>query len=42
VPYEITWEHEHVGGDLPEGAVTVARLFDLLGSESADEQKDRT
>ena len=42
VPYEITWEHEHVVGDLPEGAASVAKLIDLLGPESADEQEDRT
>jgi putative hydrolase of the HAD superfamily len=42
VPYEITWEHEHVEGDLPERAVAVARLFDLLGSETADEDGDWT
>jgi putative hydrolase of the HAD superfamily len=41
VPYKITWEQEHVEGDLPEGAVSVARLIDLLGPESADEG-DRT
>ena len=38
VPYEITWEHEHVEGDLPEGAVTVAKLFDILGYEAAPER----
>jgi putative hydrolase of the HAD superfamily len=42
MPYEITWEHEHVEGDLPDRAVTVARLFDLLGSETADENRDQT
>ncbi len=42
VAYEITWKHEYVVGDLPEGAVTVARLVDLLGPDSADEQEDRT
>ena len=42
VPYEITWEHEHVEGDLPEGADSVTRLIDLLGPESADKQEDRT
>jgi putative hydrolase of the HAD superfamily len=35
VPYEITWEHEHVEGDLREEVVTVARLSDLLDSETA-------
>jgi putative hydrolase of the HAD superfamily len=42
VPYEITWEHKHVEGALPERAVTVTRLFDLLGSESADKDGNRT
>ncbi len=41
IPYEITWEHEHVEGALPEGAVTVARLFDLLEPESSGEEGDR-
>ena len=31
VPYAITWEHEHVQGDLPERAVSVTRLLDILG-----------
>jgi FMN phosphatase YigB (HAD superfamily) len=38
VPYEITWEHEHIEGNLPERAVSVARLFDLLGPESAEDE----
>ncbi|MBL0403782.1 HAD hydrolase-like protein [Microvirga aerilata] len=38
VPYEITWEHEHVEGHLPEGAVTLARLFDLLDAETASDE----
>jgi putative hydrolase of the HAD superfamily len=42
VPYAIKWEHEHVVGDLPEGAGSVAKLIDLLGPDSADEQEDRT
>jgi putative hydrolase of the HAD superfamily len=42
VPYEITWEHEYVEGDLPEGAVTVTRLFELLGSETSFEEDDGT
>jgi putative hydrolase of the HAD superfamily len=42
VPYEITWEHEYVEGDLPEGAVSVARLVDLLGAETDNEARDRT
>ncbi len=42
VPYEITWEHEYVEGDLPEGAVTVTRLFELLGSVPPSEEDDET
>ncbi len=38
VPYAITWEHEHVEGDLPERAASVARLFDILGDEAAPER----
>ncbi len=41
VPYEITWEHEHVEGDLPDGAVRVARLFELLSTETAAEEGDQ-
>ena len=41
VPYEITWEHEHIEGNLPERAVSVARLFDLLVPETAEDE-DRT
>jgi putative hydrolase of the HAD superfamily len=41
VPYEITWEHEYVEGDLPEGAVTVARLPDLLDIETVKCWQDR-
>ena len=30
VPYQITWEHEHVEGKLPEGMVAMERLSGLL------------
>jgi putative hydrolase of the HAD superfamily len=30
VPYQITWEHEHVEGNLPEGMVAMERLSGLL------------
>jgi putative hydrolase of the HAD superfamily len=30
VPYQITWEHEHVEGNLPDGMVAMERLSGLL------------
>lgn len=42
VPYEITWEHEHAEGELPERAVTSTRLFWLLGSKTSSEEDDGT
>ena len=39
VPYEITWEHEQVAGDLPEGAVVLESVSGLLQAlPSADSQ----
>ena len=29
-PTQITWEHEHVEGNLPEGMVAMERLSGLL------------
>jgi FMN phosphatase YigB (HAD superfamily) len=40
VPYEITWEHEQVEGDIPVGALSLASLTELLEAETAREPGD--